>query len=399
MGDLHSYARILIVLVLLSLIGCAEQETVSDDLDGAIIVWHTWPEPESLIIEDELNRFDEVHPNVTVVTEYVPLEDLQKEFEDTVTAGLGPDLLIGVTTRQLSQFVDQNLLADMTGTVDINELSAQAVNALRFNSLQYGIPFAGSTPVLYFNRSMVSDPPTTLAEFDNIAAEGQTIAIPTDFRNSYWGITTFGGEVLKGGEVAVNDNFADWLTWLVSVAGQPHVVLDHNYVDLQQLFAEGDVSYFIGNSLDLPYLREVLGEENLGVAELPSNGDTPAGAFFELETLAVSRVSAEQELASRLIEFMTNAPHQREIALGGTGRVPVNRLVRIDSRFSPDAHTLLVQSRKSTILPLQYGIVSGHLLNIGDKLYNQVLEGVVLPEDAGAILIENVNLALAPSAE
>lgn len=389
-----SFSRLLILLVLASLLtGCLPFLSDSgDDISGAILVWHDWPAPESSILNELLDNFSNVHPNVVIVREYVPSDQLSQRFLTRVASGMGPDVLIGTDLRVMADLVDAGLILDLAPyELDTSELQTLAVSALRLGDGLYGLPFSSHTNVLYYNKRLVDRPFTTLDELLIEAQAGETINIPIDFANAYWGVKAFGGELLNDeGRIVIGEGFIHWLEWLLEAQNQPTIILNNQYEDLINAFAQGEAAYFVGHSIDLPYLIDQLGAENVGIARLPS-GEYPAGAFLELEVISVNHNSAEREIGVQLAQFLTNRTQQRRLALSNYGQIPVNFRVRFDSRLAPTPAELKRQSTNTVIVPLPIVRVGKVLRDVGDGIYLKTLEGELDPVGAAVQLAEELN--------
>ena len=424
----------LFILVALWLAGCgwAKRER---PLQGTLLVWHTWPASQGEALEAFFDSFMEINPGVTVVSEYVPLSDLFERFDDQAAAGLGPDLLIGVTPAMTRELAGKNLLTDLAPyEPDVSNLLVRAVEALRVNagaealSPLFGLPVAAHTQVLFFNKKRVDQAPRTLNEVLEVARADQIIAFPSDFQHSFWGIRGFGGEILidggvssegvtdgyvrNGAQVTIDGGLDEWLQWLQVAQKEPNIILSDDPEELFALFANGRATYYIGESTRLPLLRERLGEETVGVAYLPDNvqstlteenetipgqelygAEEPPGAFLDLEVAALSSISARKRLALELILFLTNPVHQRRLASKDLGYVPINQRVRFDHRLSASETTIVRQSGTAVIVSLQDIHLLERLSDIANAAYAQVLEGVLEPEEAAIQIQEALQLA------
>ena len=134
-------ATIMLFLLLTSAAAsCFRQSPPSDVLRGRLLVWHTWPEPYSGLIEASLKSFTEVNPDVLVVSEYVDAARLEARFLDQTAAGLGPDLILGTTPAVVSRLVDQGLLIDLASDIDMTAWPLYGVDALRLDDALYAVP-------------------------------------------------------------------------------------------------------------------------------------------------------------------------------------------------------------------------------------------------------------------
>lgn len=396
--------------------GCSNlrADVESGKLSGTILVWHSWPEPESELIEQLLIEFMAVHPETTIVTEYIPKELLEEEFVEHFAAGLGPDLLIGAELWLLNDLAGQDLLVDLSAyDQTYDELLNHSIDALRIEDALYGVPFAAYTPVLFYNKRMVETPARTLSELLEHAQAGNVISLPTNFHISYWGVRAFGGSLYddETGEVHSDPAFVAWLEWLAQAQRIPTVFLSPDYGELRQVFASGQSAYFVGDSIDLPVLRAALGDDQVGVGLLPrvdgaeegegalegsmllDNGFAP-GSFLDLEVITVSTISAHKELCLALIDFFINQTHQRELAQRDLGHIPMNRYVRFDPRFSATESTLVRQSTTAVSIPLPIMDQLLTLAEVSTEIHVQVLEGVVEPDEAVQALPQRVSEAL-----
>ena len=402
-------ATIMLFLLLTSAAAsCFRQSPPSDVLRGRLLVWHTWPEPYSELIEASLKSFTEVNPDVLVVSEYVDAARLEARFLDQTAAGLGPDLILGTTPAVVSRLVDQGLLIDLASDIDMTAWPLYGVDALRLDDALYAVPMAASTEVLFYNTRLTDAVPQTVDELLIEARNERITALAADFYSSFWGIDGHGGEVsFEHGKPAISAGLEEWLTWLQLAQKEPNILVSSNAAEAYELFAEGYAAYFIGQSTFLPQLREQLGEDTVGVALLPratvetdaagedagAQGTLPAevtgppGSFLELQVGVISTVSTQTPLALALLGFMTNPVQQRELATSGLGYVPLNRRVRFDVRI-PRAEAVVVrQSSSAPIVPLADLPAFAQLQAIADDGYAQVLGGVVEPAE-GARAIE-----------
>lgn len=174
------------------LVGCGAVGSEPRQLHGTLLVWRTWPAPQATMMDGFFDSFMEINPEVVVVSEYVPKDELTARFTDQAAAGLGPDLLVGISPTTIRTLVEQKLLVDLAPYApDTSNLQTRAVAALLLEEQIYGLPFAAHTQVLFFNKARVQQPPRTLDEILKVARAEAIVALPTDFQHSFWGIRGF----------------------------------------------------------------------------------------------------------------------------------------------------------------------------------------------------------------
>lgn len=380
---LHSLLLMSFILLTLALSGCESAKDTTQKTQR-LLVWHSWPEPESELVDTLLKNYMELFPNINIVSEYVPQNDIQNRFDEQVKLGMGPDLMIGLDVQQLCHFVNENYLHELLETeFDETHFSRKTLNAFKTNGTLYGSPFTATTHVLYFNKAKGGKP---LADFESLikeAAADHRIGIPIDFTDAYWGIDAFNGSVFDSDyDMAADKGFAEWMQWIQKSLEQKNIIFDSDYEVLRDLFASGELDYFIGKSRELPLFHEKLNAESVGVATLPAAKNKSPGGLLEVEILAINRLSAETEVAVDLVNYLTNKSSQRRLANGGLGRIPVNDDVHLDPRLSPDAASLKRQKRHAITIPITLGNNRKQIFKLGDEINQQVLQGVLLAEDS-----------------
>ena len=60
-----------------------------EDPTGSILVWHSWPEEETPILLDVVQRYIDLHPDAKIALSRVPPEDLLTRFEEAAGATAG----------------------------------------------------------------------------------------------------------------------------------------------------------------------------------------------------------------------------------------------------------------------------------------------------------------------
>ena len=82
------------LIFLLALSSC-QLNSPDEGLNGRITIWHSWSPGETVILNETLTQFQEIHPNVHISTVAFPYDQLLDEFMTAGTEGLGPTLLLG----------------------------------------------------------------------------------------------------------------------------------------------------------------------------------------------------------------------------------------------------------------------------------------------------------------
>jgi len=383
-----------IVLAGLTIIACRVVPSEEGELRGQILVWHGWSGQEAIILDQLLDQFMTIYPGVTIVHESRPLAEIGDEFMDEATFGMGPDLLIAPAKWE-QMLAEAGVIQDLSKqTIDTSIYLPTLIDQLHTQDDLYALPLSAHTYALYYNKTMVTEPPATLTDLLNRAAEGQPVALEITFYGAFWGVQASGGQLDAQGRVALDQkSVADWLTWLNQAQTEPNIILSHDEELLYNLFREGQVAYYVGGPDRLLALQQALGPEVAGVAPLPGTPGNPAGPFLQAEALMFNAAStpAQTAVALELVRFLTNEAQQTKLARQA-GRVPANARVRIDPRVSPAVAGFMAQTK--TAVPLPSTPSGGQALFQGDLIYVQTLEGVLEPAEAAKELVTQFNSIL-----
>lgn len=373
----------------LELVGSVDQAP-----DGAILVWHGWAEDEALILQEVVNIYMTVNPNTRVVLAYVDPSELLIRFQEAAEIGFGPDLLIG-PGEWLYTLAESALIVPVGERLPESVLERflpVSLDALRHQDRLYGLPLSIHTMGIFYNRSLVEQPATTLDELMAQGRAGDEIGIGITFENAFWGIRAFGGRLFdeEGRAVLEQGGFANWLNWLRSAQEIPGFILSSDQGALRTLFAQGRLSYLVDSSRALPLLTDELDADQIGVATLPAGPTGVAAPFLRVEALYFSASSsgAQTRLALNVATFLTNIEQQTTL-MRQTARTPANTRVRINVRLLPRIAAFAMQARTAVAPPI--GVAAAEIFRLGSEAYTRVLEGLATPAEAAVETTQAIN--------
>ncbi|MEV7322407.1 extracellular solute-binding protein [Streptomyces sp. NPDC093970] len=121
--------------------------------------------------------YEAQHAGVKVDVTVYSWNDVDRKVKDMVAAGKAPDL------AQIGSYADYAAAGKLYEAGDLLSIPVQAdfpsqlAEAGQWNHAQYGIPFAGSTRVLFYNKTLfskagITTPPTT---WDELAADAKAL--------------------------------------------------------------------------------------------------------------------------------------------------------------------------------------------------------------------------------
>lgn len=365
------------------------------EVTGRILFWHGWDETRAAALNDVVARFQQVYPGTEIVVTAVPANELRTRFIDAARQGFGPDLLLAPSTWLLDLVSDNLVRPVERGVVEIERFISPAQATVQHDGSIFGMPLAIETQALYYNTSLVDQPPATLDELLRQAADdGLGAAINTRFAESFWGIGAFGGQFFDADGRLLLDGggYASWLNWLRRAQDAPGMVLGTDTAALRDLFVRGQVAYYVDAPAALPMLSEALGPNQLGVTLLPSGPAGPAAPLLHSHALLFSAASSasQADLAQRLAQFITNA-EQSAALMRRLEIVPANRQVRVDPRAYPRVYGFSLQARST--VPQTNTPQMTAVLAQADTINTQVLAGSRDANEAVAAFTNEINAA------
>lgn len=373
------------LILLLILCGC-QFDTPDVGLNGRVTLWHSWTPDEALVLEKALDQFQEIHPNVQIITTAFPYDQILTEFMVAGKEGLGPSLLLG-TDNWIGDLADVGVIRPLSPDLTALDLfNARNLAITQYQGQQFGVPLSLAPHALYFNKSLISEPPATLDELLQDAAAERSVAFVPRFIKAYWGIQTFGDGLFddQARFSLAESGFANWLSWLDEAQSSPGVILNVDDESLMELFASGQVAYYIAGPEKQALIGSMINEQNsfeVGVAPLPGNPDAPAGPLLTAEVIMFYKFTSleEKTVADELAAFLVNQ-QQSILFLRELDRVPANPDVGVDPRIYPNVYGFAKQSRTAVVIPNE--IAADPFVEAGNRAYVNVLTGALTPVEA-----------------
>lgn len=380
----------LIVLLFIFLTGCSlkgsekSSESQEEPIQGQILVWHSFEGKIKEMIQQSFNDYVQLYPNVRIVSEYIPADQLEQQFRQQVNQGLGPDFLL-TTSGIIPSLIHENLIP-VIDDFDFSGYLPTAMRHVRYQGKIYGIPTSVMTQALCYNKKKVKSPPKTLTELLQQAHKGYSVGIWSTFITTFWGVQVFGEKSFntQGDFVFDQKSWAKWMEWLKNAQTEPNMIFTDSIDVLQQAFTNNRLAYVFCDSSQFADYSQALGKDNLGVALLPGEGNNPAGPFLYSRVILFNRVSSpeQQKLSLQLAQFFTNREQIRKRLMILRGSFIPAYQVNVNSHLFPLEAILAQQAKTAIAIPLDQIKSSRVWVKEGNNLYPQVLAGSITPEDA-----------------
>ncbi|MFE2040828.1 ABC transporter substrate-binding protein [Streptomyces sp. NPDC059477] len=238
---------------------------------------------------DLVQRYEADHPDVTVDVRVYSWNDVDREVKALVDAGTPPDLAqIGA----YADYADQDLLyraGDLLSIPVQADFADQLAIAGQVHGVQYGMPFAASTRLLFYNKTLFEQAgitaPSTWEELAENARQLKDEGVSTPYalplgaeeaqaETLQWLLSGGGGYVDTNGSYAIDSTEnVETFTWLRDeLVGEgltgPVPPGELNRADAFEAFAAGEVGMLNGH----PSLMKMATDRGVEFGMVPMPG-------------------------------------------------------------------------------------------------------------------------------
>lgn len=295
-----------------------------------IRIWHSWSGQQVQVLEQAIQVFQSIEPNVSFDLQYVPYDSLAAKYEAVAYTGEGPSLVFG-DSDWVAQMSRGNLVKDLTPYLSdefVETLSPPALGAVQINSRTFALPYGMRGIVLYRNKLLVPTAPASfdqLLEYAGSATRSGNVGLYLD-----WGcyfscglMQGLGGHWLDDqGQVQFDaDNYqaaASWLSQLQQIKNSG-ALIEFNQDEAINLFTLGKIGMTIDGSWRAWKLADAIGYQNLEVDPWPSNGSGRMAAYVQADAVflnsnVANRSLAEEQAALRFMGLLLTPEVQLRLA-------------------------------------------------------------------------------------
>jgi arabinogalactan oligomer/maltooligosaccharide transport system permease protein len=137
-----------------------------------IVVWHQMRVDERVILEEQMKKYMQIHPDVKLEAIYKETEELRSGFIIAAIAGQGPDLVYG-PSDQVGPFQVMGIIKPLDDIFSKSYLDSFNPKALTyFKSHLYQIADKlGNHLTLVYNKNLLTNPPQTDQEMIEIGGK------------------------------------------------------------------------------------------------------------------------------------------------------------------------------------------------------------------------------------
>jgi len=302
---------------------------------GKVSIYHSWQEPQVSALMQIIKGFQEYYPDVVFDVTYVPEADLLDRYTQTAYYGAGPDLLFGSSDWRAS-LARQSLVEDLSPYVSDafrKTFTPVALGTGQFKDSQVCLPYELRGVVLYRNRKIIAEAPTTFDQLAMLARQATGVGILGAYfeGGSYFSLAHLaglGGELLDqdGNPLFDRDQYRAALTWMGLLKAMKQAgALELNGDRDLQLFEEGKSGFLVEGSWNRNTLAQAIGSKNLVIDPWPAYQDGRLSGFVHSNCLYLNTNTRElstldHQAALNFMGYFLTSPAQDRLA--DTGLIP-----------------------------------------------------------------------------
>ena len=347
----------------------------------------------NITVANLVSRFEKDFSNIEVILKQYPDTIIYKKYSQKVSEGLGPDLLLSHSFMipPLSRKKDISPIDNQIANLE--SIYPKLLKASEINGTLYAIPFIINVQLLCYNKRDVSKAPATFQQLLEISESGTSTAVGGNFLDLLWGLPGVGQPLFGQKNVDTKDKekgLVKWISLLNKIDEDPNLALFKDGTIMNNYFSQGKISVMNCWSVDLPWLRDKIGETNLGISTLPTINGKPAQPRVEIASFATNpnMSSNQKKIARRFIDFSISIDQQQQIAINWDSLLPVNR----HSGFNQQLFPVLQPGKES--LASSYEITPEELLILEtnfdsiQNVFGDAVAGLISPAKAGEEIIK-----------
>lgn len=336
-------------------------------------------------LQAEVREFKRLNPQVQVKFRALPSERLEQELQFRTQRGLGPDLLLLASNRDLLGFQAKGYIAPIQlSRQEQASFRPSLLQHLRYRGQQLGLPLWVYAPLACFDRKRLPQPPQTFSDLIRLGQQGHSIGLNSgvdglDELMSGFNVTLFPQTVSR---TAQQERVLRAMQWLREANLQPHITFVIDEGELRQGLAEGRFVWVPCSSGWLPTLRRSLGKD-LGISVLPAGPAGPVRPVARMPIWAFGAQSSpnQRRLAKEFVMFAANIVNQRNTSLHLGTVLPVNPAIALPYKAYPDLDVMNEAIQNSELITLEQKHFLLQNAGTASLLVDLVITGVQSPTE------------------
>lgn len=339
-----------------------------------IDIWYSLQGAAANALQTQVQTIMKAHPEVLIKLKYVPEQNFVALSYQAEAGGEGPELFIA-SQDILRQLYERGALAKSAYT-DQESFPAAIAN-LRWNGIEYAVPWLTDVPLLYY-RTDTAGIPTSLTDLFSTKG-GISLTTPSTATLSAWW-NGQGGRLVNAGNPVLNDpSNLTFLQQLLTWQSAKVLRIDPNALTA---FSSGQTPYFIGWASQ----ARLLTQQKIPWGSVPLNNLLSGQGHSLLSTtlgIADSAIKTSTALmpAIQVVEAALLAPQVEGAMYKAGSLLPANmsyyQLSEAQQGVLPQAKAAL-----SEAWALEGDAPEWKLIPLQDTAWANALAGNAAPQDA-----------------
>jgi arabinogalactan oligomer/maltooligosaccharide transport system substrate-binding protein len=324
---------------------------------------------------------------VTIEVLQIPFDQIFNKWETEVAAGEGPDMFVA-PNDDLGNLSRAGLVMDLDTLLagKLDHVSQVAIDGMKVDGVLYGVPESAKAVALYYNKSLVADPPQTTAELLAAVEGGAPMTFFIGAYHMFGWSGSFGGQLMDadGKCIADQGGWEEAFEYLLELKAAG-AAMDADYGVAEGPFRSGETAFFVNGPWALADYIADLGDD-LGVAPIPA-GTGNASPLNGIDGFYINPNTENAEKAVEVALFFVNQ-ESSQIYTDEAGHVPI----RDDVEPSGDLNAGFAQA-SATGFPRPQSVEFGNYWTPFGDAFTKVIEGVSTPAEAVAEACAAMNTA------
>lgn len=304
-----------------------------------------------------VEKFEAENPDIDVVVSAPP--DATTVLKTRLVKGDAPDIISLSADRSFADFVDANILEDLSGKIDfsvIDPIYNQMLKALEIESVDgiYGVPYALNASGVIYNKDIFEELglsiPKTWDEFLGLAQAVQDNGITPFYftlKESWTSLpawntiasTLVGSDSFKkvnSKETTFNEIYSETTDKIMKLMKYGHSDnFGVGYNDGNTAFANGESAMYLQGSYAIPAILTVNPDLNLGMFPLPASNNEEENKLVSGVDVyfAITKDSKNKEESIRFINFLLEEENAKTYIDEQSAFSAVKGVVQEDSKF------------------------------------------------------------------
>ncbi|MDE7015567.1 MAG: ABC transporter substrate-binding protein [Kineothrix sp.] len=333
----------------------ADTETANAESAGAegrteITFWHYMSEDkEGKFVNEAVDEFNNSQDEIYVNAQYLPREELMKQYTIGVVSGELPDCGM-VDNPDHNSYASMGVFADITDLYnsweDANFMEG-SINSCYYDGKLYGLPWGNNCLGLFYNKEMLDaagvEIPTTWSELEAACEKLTTdsckgLAISAigneegTFQYMPW-LLSSGGSVMD----LTSDGSKESMTYLYNLIEKGYVsreCVNWTQADAEKQFAAGQAAMMINGPWQFSGLANDAPDLDYGVAKVPKADNGDYASVLGGENVAIC-AGANMEASWTFLTWITSKEKSQEICKS-IGRFSPRADVNVQEMFEGD---------------------------------------------------------------